>query len=79
MTKKDYFQGYPGHIRDLVEKLINSGNLKKYLLDKYPTGHKINTDKQLYEYANDLKQTYMKKSPQIHKVMYGKQITNYCF
>jgi predicted metal-dependent hydrolase len=73
MTKRDYFQGHPQHIRDQVEQLISSGNLKKHLLAKYPTGHEINTDKQLYEYANSLKQNFMKKSPQIDKVKYGKQ------
>ncbi len=73
MTKRDYFEGYPQHIRDQVEQLIKSGNLKKHLLAKYPIGHQINSDKQLYEYANALKQKYMKKSPQIDKVKYGKQ------
>jgi predicted metal-dependent hydrolase len=73
MTKIDYFQGYPQHIRDQVDKLITDGNLKKYLLGKYPTGHQINSDKQLYQYASDIKQSFMKKSPQIDKVMYGKQ------
>ena len=73
MTKIDYFQGYPQNIRDHFEQLIKSGGLGSYLLKKYPVGHQINTDKQLYEYANQLKQNFMKKSPPIHKVMYVKQ------
>ncbi len=73
MTKVDYFQAYPQNLREQVQQLITSGNLRTYLLNKYPTGHQINTDKQLYEYANDLKQNYMRKTPQIDKVMYGKQ------
>jgi predicted metal-dependent hydrolase len=73
MKKKDYFQGYPQNLRDQVQQLISSQNLKQHLLNKYPTGHHINTDKQLYEYANDIKQSYMKKSPQMNKVIYGKQ------
>ena len=73
MTKIDYFQSYPQEIRDKVDQLIASGQLRAYLLRKYPTAHQVNTDKQLYEYANNIKQSYMKKSPQIDKVMYGKQ------
>ena len=73
MTKIDYFQGYPQNIRDHFEHLIKNGNIRSYLLKKYPVGHQINTDKQLYEYANKLKQNFMKKSPQINKVKYVKQ------
>lgn len=63
MTKIDYFQNYPQEIRDKVDQLITSGQLRSYLLKKYPTGHQVNTDKQLYEYANNIKQSYMKNSP----------------
>jgi len=73
MTKIDYFQGYPQDIRDHFEPLIKNGHVRSYLLKKYPVGHQINTDKQLYEYANKLKQNFMKKSPPIGKVKYVKQ------
>jgi predicted metal-dependent hydrolase len=73
MIKIDYFQDYPQHIRDHFEPIIQSGRIRSYLLKKYPHGHKINSDKQLYEYANELKQNFMKKSPQINKAKYGKQ------
>jgi predicted metal-dependent hydrolase len=73
MTKIDYFQGYPENIREQVDQLIVSGQLKSYLLKKYPKGHQINSDKQLFEYANGLKQQFLKKSPPINKVKYVKQ------
>ena len=73
MSKTDYFKDCPQHLRDQVQQLISSGKLKLYLLNKYPSGHQINTDKQLYTYASDLKQSYIKKSPPISKVIYGKQ------
>jgi len=53
--------------------LIDSGKLKKYLKSKYPTPHQINSDKQLYQYANDLKQRYMRNTPNLSKVIYEKQ------
>ena len=73
MTKIDYFQGYPQNIRDYFERLIQNGDIKSYLLKKYPRGHQINSDKQLYTYANEIKQRFMKKAPQIDKVKYEKQ------
>ena len=73
MSNRDYFQGYPDHLRKQVNELINSDRLRPYLLKKYPNPHQINTDKLLYIYANSLKQKYMKKSAQIDKVVYEKQ------
>jgi predicted metal-dependent hydrolase len=68
-----YFQGYPEDIKLQVELLINNGKLKTYLLNKYPTPHEISTDKQLYQYANDLKKMYMRNTPPLGKVVYEKQ------
>ena len=73
MTKIDYFKSYPQDMRDHVEHLIKSGQVRSYLLKKYPVGHQINSDKQLFEYSNKLRQQFMKKSPQINKVKYAKQ------
>lgn len=73
MAEINYFQHYPEHIKDRVKHLVQSGKLKSYLLKKYPDPHHINSDKQLYEYANELKQSYMKKAPPLNKVVYAKQ------
>ena len=73
MKNTEYFQGYPQDIKDHYENLIKNGDVRSYLLKKYPVGHQINTDKQLYSYANGLKQKFMKKAPQIDKVKYAKQ------
>jgi hypothetical protein len=58
-----YFLGYPEDIKLQVELLITNGKLKPYLLNKYPIPHEISTDKQLYQYVNELKKTYMRNSP----------------
>jgi predicted metal-dependent hydrolase len=68
-----YFQGYPENIKLQVELLINNGKLKTYLLSKYPAPHEISTDKQLYQYANELKKTFMSNTPPLSKVVYEKQ------
>ncbi len=68
-----YFKNYPDALKKQIEDLISSGNLKSYLLNKYPNQHSINSDKQLYEYVNELKDLYMKNVPQLSKVIYQKQ------
>ena len=73
MYELEYFEGYPSSIKIQVEQLIASGQLKSHLLKKYPEPHQINSDKLLYQYANNLKQEFMRNSPQLSKVCYEKQ------
>ena len=68
-----YFQGYPEDIKQQVELLITNGKLKTYLLNKYPTPHEISSDKQLYQYVNEFKKTYMRSTPPLSKVLFEKQ------
>jgi predicted metal-dependent hydrolase len=68
-----YFNGYSTQLQQQVQSLIENGNLKSYLLNKYPDGHEVNNDKLLYEYANSLKQRYLKKAPSLSRVIYEKQ------
>jgi len=72
MAIKNYFQDYPDSLVDQAKQLIKTGQLKSYLLSKYPTAHRVHSDKQLFEYVNKIKQSYMKKSSQLDKVMYAK-------
>ena len=73
MPFQKYFQGYSEPLRQQIQDLITNGNLKSYLLKKYPKQHSINSDKLLYRYANDLRLQYMRKVPQLSKVIYEKQ------
>lgn len=62
MSEKHYFSGYPENIQQQVSNLIKQGRLKEYLLKKYPTPHQISSDKALFNFANQLKQQYLKKN-----------------
>jgi predicted metal-dependent hydrolase len=73
MSANKYFLHYPENIQNQVMQLINSNKVKAYLLNKYPNPHNINSDKALYQYANDLKQQYLRNTPQISKALYEKQ------
>ncbi len=69
-----YIQHYSDQIKQQVQKLIEQDKLSAYLLNKYPTAHEYSTDKALYTYAIDLKNSSMKKSPPLSKVLYDGRI-----
>ncbi|PSW19993.1 M48 family peptidase [Photobacterium sanctipauli] len=69
-----YLQGYPATIIEQVEHLIANDKLKSYLLNKYPTAHNIQSEKALYQYVMELKNTYLKQSSPISKVAFDSKI-----
>jgi len=69
-----YIAHYPQHIQDQVKALIDAEKLGKYLLNKYPSVHNYNTDKALYNYTIGLKNSYMRQSSPIAKVIYDGKI-----
>ncbi|PSU35862.1 M48 family metallopeptidase [Photobacterium lutimaris] len=74
MKELKYLQGYPNQLIDQVSQLVEQGNLKRYLLNKYPEQHAIQSEKALYEYVIELKNQYLKKSSPISKVAYDSKI-----
>jgi len=54
--------------------MIANEKLDTYLLDKYPSKHNIQTDKALYNYTIDIKNSYMKKTAPLSKVKYDGKI-----
>ena len=71
---RELLRGYPEHIIDQVEELYRNGKLKTYLGSKYREKHNIRSDKALFDYIQDLKKSYMKKAPPVHKVLYDDRI-----
>src|SRR5690606_19843806 len=57
-----------------VKEVIDSGRLGDILLKKYPKAHEIRTDKQLYDYATDLKSRYLGKVQPLNRVTYDSKI-----
>ncbi len=74
MQKLKYIAHYPQKIQDDVLKLINSGNLKNHLISKYPNSHNITSDKALFTYITDIKNSYIKKSSPLTKTLYDGKI-----
>lgn len=74
MTKLKYLNHYTPETQDQVHKLIEKQKLSEYILDKYPKAHDIKTDKALFSYAMERKESYMKKSAPLSKVIYDGKI-----
>jgi predicted metal-dependent hydrolase len=53
---------------------VDKEKLTHYFLTKYPKKHNIQTDKALFEYTMDIKNSYLKKSPPLSKVHYDGKI-----
>ncbi len=69
-----YIDGYNIQIKSQVQALIDQNKLGEYILSKYPKIHSYTIDKSLYEYVTELKNTYMKSSLPIAKVLYDTKI-----
>ncbi len=69
-----YINAYPQSIKDQVQRMLDQNSLGTFLLKKYPDPHDIYTDKNLRNYAMQIKNQYMKKSPPLSKVIYDGKI-----
>lgn len=65
-----YIHGYNETIRSQVQSLIEKGKLGEYLLSRYPALHSYTTDKALYGYVTELKNSHLRNAPPITKVHY---------
>lgn len=74
MKELKYLRHYNSETQASVHRLIHEKKLTTYLLQKYPTSHTIKTDKALFSYVNNLKNSYMKKSLPLSKVLYDGKI-----
>ena len=72
--KLKYLSHYPQQTQTQVVQLIESGNLAKYLLKKYPKPHTLKNDKTLFNYVMSIKNEYIKKSPPLSKTHYDGKI-----
>ncbi len=74
MKSLKYLEHYPEQIKNQVRFLIEQEKLDKYLLSKYPKAHDIKSDKALYDYTIELKNSFLKKSLPLSKVQYDGKI-----
>jgi UTP pyrophosphatase len=73
-THLRYLSGYPPHLLQQVQQLIDEGKLADTLARRYPDRHEVKSDAALYEYVMDLKARYMRNADQISKVAYDNKL-----
>jgi predicted metal-dependent hydrolase len=68
-----YLNNYSETLQEQIVQLIQKNKLCDYLLNKYPQKHDIQSDKVLYEYITEFKNSYLKKY-RLSKVIYDGKI-----
>lgn len=69
-----YLEHYHPSLQSQVRDLITEEKLVSFLLQKYPKTHTLKTDKKLYDFTLALKNSYLKKSQPLSKVLYDGKI-----
>ncbi|MCY0964688.1 YgjP-like metallopeptidase domain-containing protein [Parathalassolituus penaei] len=70
----NYLSGYSAQVQQQVQSLLDDNKTGPWLLKKYPSVHELGSEKALYEYAQDIKNDFMRSSPPISKVIYDDKI-----
>ena len=74
MDSLKYINHYSEATKKQVLELIKQDKLALHLKNRYPNPHLIKTDKALFTYVNELKNSHMKNAPTLSKVLYDGKI-----
>lgn len=69
-----YLNGYPPHVLQQVQQLVDAGKLGDMLAQRYPQQHEVKSDTALYDYVMALKAQYMRNGDPITKVAYDNKL-----
>lgn len=69
-----YINGYHQDIIAQAQTMLHNNAIGVHLLKKYPDIHTYSTDKSLYEYVVELKNTNLRNASPIAKVLYDTKI-----
>lgn len=70
----NYLSGYPAALVTQVQSLIEQDRLAEWLLQRYPQAHDVRTDRALYDYVLELKNSYLRNAGQLSKVEFDSKI-----
>ncbi|MBV0932711.1 M48 metallopeptidase family protein [Marinobacterium weihaiense] len=73
-AKPRYLIGYSAQVQQQAQALLDNEQSGTWLLNKYPQAHDVTAEKALYEYAQAIKNRYMRSSSPISKVVYDDKI-----
>ena len=66
----NYLAGYDLSVVEQVWKLIEQNRLAGILMDKYPHVHAVRNDRALYDYVQEIKDTYLRNSARVSTVLF---------
>jgi UTP pyrophosphatase len=58
----NYLVSYPAALVEQVQQLIDQNRFAAIMLKKYPLAHNVRTDKALYDYVQEMKNTYLRNA-----------------
>jgi UTP pyrophosphatase len=70
----NYLGAYSSQVQQQVQALLDNNKTGPWLLKKYPQLHALGSEKALYEYAQGIKNEFMRSSSPISKVVYDDKI-----
>jgi hypothetical protein len=73
-TAMKYLQGYPADTLAQVDKLLQEDRVAEWLLQKYPKGHTVRTDKALFDYVQALKSEHLRGAEPLAKVAFDNKL-----
>jgi predicted metal-dependent hydrolase len=74
VTPLPYLQAYPENTRTQVKTLLDEGRVAQWLTDKYPQGHGLRTDRALYVYVQDAKNSFLRGADPLSKVAFDSKL-----
>ncbi|RKF20149.1 M48 family peptidase [Alginatibacterium sediminis] len=74
MTELRYIEHYPEHLVESIRQLAEQQRLGMYLADKYPNSHEVNSDKALREFTINYKNTFLRQSAPLSKVVFDPKL-----
>ncbi|GAB3472572.1 M48 family metallopeptidase [Massilia terrae] len=69
-----YLAAYPEPLRAQAASLLADGRLAGVLRGRYPRAHDVRSDKALYRYVQDLKDTHLRNADAISKVAFDSKL-----
>jgi predicted metal-dependent hydrolase len=74
VTPLPYLQAYPEATRAQVQALLDQDRVAQWLTDKYPQGHGLRTDRALYGYVQDAKNSHLRGADPLSKVAFDSKL-----
>lgn len=70
----NYLGGYPAHLRERIEQMIEAQQLAGWLLQKYPAPHRVRSDRALYDYVCEVKNSAFRHAGQLRRVAFDRRL-----